>query len=93
MGVGEGVASPDVPEGTIADVALRVLLASGEPKTVGYLMSRLQALGKLKGGGASGRADYGTVYQAISRDPRFLKVGKGEFSPAPESPSAPPQPV
>jgi hypothetical protein len=93
MGVGEAVASPEVPEGTIADVALKILRDMGRPATVGYLVAELQALGKLKGGGASGRADYGTVYQALNRDPRFLRVGKGEFSPAPEGPSVPERPI
>ncbi len=87
MGIGEGAIAVEAPEGTIADVALKVLIDKGGPRSVGYLVSELQALGKLKGGGTSGRADYGTVYQAISRDDRFVKVGKGEFSPVEEPPT------
>lgn len=93
MGVGqEGVAAAEAVEGTIADVAFRVLRENGGPMTIGSLVSELQRLGKLKSGGASGRADYATVYAAIRRDDRFLKVGKGEVSPAPDAPSAPERP-
>jgi hypothetical protein len=93
MGVGgEPGASTEPPEGTIADVALRVLEENGSPMTVGSLVAELSSLGKLKGGGTSGRADYGTVYQAIGRDSRFIKVGKGQFSPA-AHPNEQPQPA
>jgi hypothetical protein len=93
MGVGQASSAPDVPEGTIADVAFKVLRELGGPRTVNDLVSELQSLGKLKGGGTSGRADYGTLYQALNRDSRFVRVGRGEFIPAPDAPSAPEQPV
>jgi hypothetical protein len=93
MGVGQEGSSTIEVQGTIADVAFRVLRESGGPRTVNDLVVELKTLGKLKGGGgASGRGAYATVYQAISRDTRFVKVGAGEFSPAPEVPSAPERP-
>lgn len=92
MGVGQESSAPAEVQGTIADVALRVLRESGGPKTVNELAAELRAMGKLKGGGTSGRADYATVFSAISRDDRIVKVGPGSFSPAPGVPSAPERP-
>ena len=80
MGVDQNTGNAaEPPEGTIADVALRILEENGSPMTVGSLVAELSSLGKLKGGGTSGRADYGTVYQAITRDGRFIKVDRGQF--------------
>jgi chromosome segregation ATPase len=93
MGGGQEVSTVIEATGTIAEVALRILRESGEPKTINDLVVELKSLGKLKGGGgASGRADYATVYQALRRDDRFVKGDNGEFSPAPEVPSAPERP-
>lgn len=86
MGVGQEVDAPiEASEGTIADLALKVLRENGGPMTVNALVPELQKLGKLQGGGASGRANYATLYQAIRRDDRFRKVGPEGFSPAEDS--------
>jgi hypothetical protein len=77
---------------TIADVAFSVMSRQGEPMKIGDLVTELQKLGKLKGGGASGRGDYGTLYRTLNRDRRFVRSDKGEFSLSVVSPSAPEQP-
>jgi glutathione S-transferase len=82
---------------TIADLAFATIRRQGAPMKIGDVVEELQKLGKLKGGGATGRGDYGTVYRALNRDPRFLRSGKGEFSlvPAtvPEQPASQSQTV
>jgi hypothetical protein len=59
--------------------------------SVDELVTELRQMGKLKGGGASGRGDYGTVYRTLARAPdRFLKQpGRGEFSVVPSAPPLP----
>jgi O-antigen/teichoic acid export membrane protein len=72
-----------IPEGTIADVAYSILSQHGGRMSVGNLVTELRRMGKLKSdGGASRRADYRTVYQALQRAPdRFIKQpGRGGFS-------------
>ena len=80
-------------EGTIADIAERILRAQGRPMTTNEIVAELQRVGKLKGGGESGRGDYGTAYRTLLRDSRFARVDKGVFSLAddpnePEPPSS-----
>ncbi len=67
-------------EGTIADIAESVLRRHGRPMTTNEIVAELQRAGKLKGGGESGRGDYGTAYRTLLRDSRFVRVDKGVFS-------------
>jgi hypothetical protein len=78
-----------------AAIASHVQMWSASPAAIagvrGYGLARL-LWGKLKGGGATGRDDYGTVYRTLNRDRRFVRSDKGEFSLTVVSPSAPEQP-
>jgi hypothetical protein len=91
MGVGTAAEQPapstaETPnvDGTIADVAASLLATHGGPMTTNQIVGKLQQVGKLKGGGASGRGDYGTVYRTLLRDPRFVRVDKGIFGLVPQ---------
>jgi len=81
MGVGQEGAASAFEEAsadeTIADVAHRILTQRGGSMPVPAIVRELKALGKLKGGGTSGRADYATTYQAIRRDDRFAMSQEG----------------
>jgi hypothetical protein len=84
--------SPGNGQGTIADMAYHVIAERGGTMSTNDIVAELQARGKLKGGGETGRGDYGTVYRTLLRDGRFIRSDRGVFSLAPPHPSAPAPP-
>ena len=71
----------EIPQGTIADMAAKLIETRGGPMKVADIVTELEKLGKLKpgGGGDSGRGNYGTVFGTLDRSRRFVKTGAGEF--------------
>jgi hypothetical protein len=66
--------------GSLASVAYAIMTMHGGKMRTTELVPELRAAGKLKGGGATGRSDYGTVFRALARDThRFRKTAPGEF--------------